>query len=366
MAHAVWLCKRHYMNKDVLSDRYGRLYHLPMQLSQGLSVSVFLLSYRFAKDQQSSVISSKSLSWSAHSFGIAGVGLFHWFYRLLKTIYREQSQWVIGSSDCFHVIVAWLLSKLTGTKLVIDLYDNYESFGMAKIPGMKYFYRRALRDASCISAVSVTLRDFIKENFNSCCMLLESTIDKSMFYAATERDIRLEAIKRDWPIVVGVGGGLNSEHDVETLFSAMEKLVSQRQEIHFVFAGVATKALLERCSSNIHYIGVIDNRRMRDFYLSMDVSIIAMADNQFGRFAFPQKAYEILACGVPAVSARVGALKKLFSGYERTLYTPQDVKSLIAAVEYQLENKKVPALEIPDWQEQGRRLTAFISGDRVA
>lgn len=28
------LCKRYYTNKDLLNDRFGRLYHLPVQLAQ--------------------------------------------------------------------------------------------------------------------------------------------------------------------------------------------------------------------------------------------------------------------------------------------------------------------------------------------
>jgi hypothetical protein len=35
------LCKRYYTRKDLIRDRFGRLYHLPVQLSRlGLQVSV--------------------------------------------------------------------------------------------------------------------------------------------------------------------------------------------------------------------------------------------------------------------------------------------------------------------------------------
>lgn len=35
------LCKRYYTNKDLLNDRFGRLYHLPVQLARlGAEVSV--------------------------------------------------------------------------------------------------------------------------------------------------------------------------------------------------------------------------------------------------------------------------------------------------------------------------------------
>ncbi len=45
----LFLCKRRYMNHDVITDRYGRLYHLPAELALlGHDVYGFCLSYQNA------------------------------------------------------------------------------------------------------------------------------------------------------------------------------------------------------------------------------------------------------------------------------------------------------------------------------
>ena len=43
----LFLAKRHYMGKDVLADRYGRLFHLPQELARrGHAVRCVLSDYR--------------------------------------------------------------------------------------------------------------------------------------------------------------------------------------------------------------------------------------------------------------------------------------------------------------------------------
>ncbi|MCU0974490.1 MAG: hypothetical protein MUF80_11140, partial [Burkholderiales bacterium] len=42
-----FLAKRYYTNKDLLEDRFGRLFHLPVQLAaQGANVAVTAMDYR--------------------------------------------------------------------------------------------------------------------------------------------------------------------------------------------------------------------------------------------------------------------------------------------------------------------------------
>ena len=47
------LCKRYYTNKDLLNDQFGRLYHLPVELSRlGADVSVVAIDYRNPYSQE--------------------------------------------------------------------------------------------------------------------------------------------------------------------------------------------------------------------------------------------------------------------------------------------------------------------------
>ena len=47
---------------------------------------------------------------------------------------------------------------LVQAKFVADLYDDYEVFAAARLPGMRSLYRRALRQADLITCISEPLR----------------------------------------------------------------------------------------------------------------------------------------------------------------------------------------------------------------
>ncbi len=67
-----FLCKRRYMGKDVILDRYARLYEIPFQLARrGHAVEGFCLAYqtRDAQGEWSHEAAPGSLEWHAQSPG---------------------------------------------------------------------------------------------------------------------------------------------------------------------------------------------------------------------------------------------------------------------------------------------------------
>ena len=84
---------------------------------------------------------------------------------------------------------------------------------------------------------------------------------------------------------------------------------------------------------------------------ALDVGVVYLRDTPYGRYSFPQKAYEMAACGIPLAVARVGAMETLFADRPQALYEPDDAVSLAACLEDQLARPQIPELEIPDWAE---------------
>ncbi len=117
----------------------------------------------------------------------------------------------------------------------------------------------------------------------------------------------------------------------------------------------------------VHYIGTLPHSDMSYFYSAVDVVIVPLSNTRFGYYAFPQKAYEVLACGRPAVAADVGALALLFEMKPEVLYDPDAPESLASAVERQLRSPSVLDVEIPTWSDQAETLAAFLgAGGRLA
>jgi glycosyltransferase involved in cell wall biosynthesis len=74
-------------------------------------------------------------------------------------------------------------------------------------------------------------------------------------------------------------------------------------------------------------------------------------DTPFGRYCFPQKAYEMLACGLPVVAADVGAMGHLFAQAPQCLYRVGDAGDLAEKLRMQLAAPVLPQVDIEDWRE---------------
>jgi teichuronic acid biosynthesis glycosyltransferase TuaC len=86
-------------------------------------------------------------------------------------------------------------------------------------------------------------------------------------------------------------------------------------------------------------------------FSALDVGVVTLRDSEFGRYCFPQKLHEMLACGLPVVAAEVGAVSALLKQQPGLLYSSEDPSALIAAVLNQLDNPAIPAISTPDWTQ---------------
>ena len=75
---------------------------------------------------------------------------------------------------------------------------------------------------------------------------------------------------------------------------------------------------------------------MNWFYNTLDLNVLQYLDNDFGRYAYPQKLEEIVSTRVPLVAANVGALRRRFAATQSLLYKPDDTNSIKQAVARQL------------------------------
>ena len=68
----------------------------------------------------------------------------------------------------------------------------------------------------------------------------------------------------------------------------------------------------------------------------------------------------MLAVQLPVVCARVGAMAELLHDSPGSLYDPDDVGSLQRAIEIQLEQRSLPELPVPTWEQRGRQFDQLI------
>ncbi len=361
------LWKRRYMGQDVITDRYARLYELPQGLAQGgHEVLALCLNYHpgQAECRVDAVPPPGALVWRGYQAGPWLVGGLPDYWRsVLAELEAFQPALLLGGSDAPHAILTRQLARRLGIPYLLDLYDNYEAFGLGRLPGVTRWYRRALREAAGITAVSDLLTEYVRTLAPGVpVMTLESTIDPRRFYprdpvVACER-LGLPAAGR----LLGVSGSLHPNRGIGQVYAAFARLSATDPGLHLVLAGDAPRRQPPPRHPRLHWLGRLPHDEMPHFFSALDLALVPMIDTAFGRYAFPQKAYEIMACGTPLLTARVGALARTLAGYPACLYDAGNPGDLDQRIQQQLANPVTPEIPIPSWADQSVRLAGFIAG----
>jgi glycosyltransferase involved in cell wall biosynthesis len=343
------------MDKDVILDRYARLYEMPFQLAaRGHDVLGLCLSYHGdAEGEWTHATPRGSLRWLSRSLGRTVLprllGHPAWLARQLRAF---GAQYLIGASDIAHVALGAYYARRLGLPFAADLYDNFESFGMARIPGARPALRRAVRTADLVSCTSQALADHVRENYGARgrVITLPSTVDLQRF-RPSDRAAAREAL--GLPIdalLVGTAGGLYADKGIDTLYRGFENLAARDPRIHLVLAGPTDVRAQPPVGPRVHYLGRLDHARVPQLFAALDLGVIYLRDTPFGRYCFPQKAYEMAACGLPFVAADVGAMRGLLEHSPQWLYVPDDAASLASTVLAALRAPGAPPVVPRDWQ----------------
>jgi glycosyltransferase involved in cell wall biosynthesis len=351
-----FLCKRKYMGKDVILDQYARLYEIPRQLARlGHAVRGLCLSYQgHPEGRWTHAVDSGcgSLDWVSYSTGRLMLPDFLAYpARALRELRQFQPDVLIGASDIPHaVLTQWLAARL-GIPYAIDLYDNFEGFGQARIPGMVTALRNAVRHAVLVTTTSDLLKDWVEKEYQAQGKVLSmpSTIDKSIFYPKDKSACRQSLnLPLDAPLV-GTAGGLLQTRGIGALYDAWPRIAEACPDARLVLAGPVDKNLPPPQRDDVIYLGSLPHARTADLFNALDVGIIYLRDTVFGRFCFPQKACEMMACRLPIVAADVGVMPSLLQT-PLCLYAADDADSLAKTVVANIANPKISEYEIHDWE----------------
>jgi teichuronic acid biosynthesis glycosyltransferase TuaC len=361
----LFLTKRHYMHRDLLMDRYGRLYELPKSLAdKGADVSVLCLSYYDDHETNNLLLNEYGIEWQSHYIGPNPVsGIYRYYRKLCRAVIRIKPHIIIGASDSIHIILAAKLAGKFNLPCCVDLYDNFESYGQMKLPGLKYFYRSALVKADVVTVVSAPLQAYVREICHPAgrVEVIENAVPDGLFFPLEKTAARKELGLPETGRLLGTAGSLYRNRDIESLYKAFLQLFRRQDDLYLILAGSVDRRLPVPVHDHIIYLGDIDYSRIPALYNALDLGIICNRDDSFGRYCFPQKLYEMIACRLPVVAAAVGVAVDVFRDYPGYLYRPGDSIDLERAIEKQLHAFKVPELTVPTWSRQGDKFLHILN-----
>jgi len=352
-----FLCKRRYMGKDVILDRYARLYEIPRQLALlGHEVRGYCLDYhdqREIEGEWSHSAAPGTLRWASRALGrwkLPMVAAYPWL--LLQQLRTFAPDIIVGASDIPHVTLAAWLARRLRIPYAVDLYDNFEGFGQARIPGFVAALRRATQKAAVVTTTSEPLRQLVLDDYDARgqVIAMPSSVDLQVFRPGEQAEARQSLGLPLTVKLVGTAGGLYRDKGIAPLYAAWQELAAARPDLHLVLAGPYRPELPPPQGERVHYLGHLSHAQVATLFRALNVGVISILDSPFGRYCFPQKAYEMLACALPVATADVGQMHDLLAATPNALFIPGDAQSLARAVLWQLEAGECPPIPIEDWR----------------
>jgi teichuronic acid biosynthesis glycosyltransferase TuaC len=357
------LTKRQYMGKDLLDDRFGRFRELPLQLARlGHDVKGISSSYR-PRDEGTSIDADcsqgGSVAWHSMDVGLSSLRSYCRRTRELAMNFKPDLVW--ACSDVYHAIFGVWLTNRIQTRCIIDLYDNFESFGASKLPFVLHWFRQAVKEADGVTCFSKRLADYVAESYRrrKPTAVIENGVRKDLFRVQDQQSCRQRFGLPANVKIIGTAGALHRGRDVETLFRAFETLSNERTDIHLALAGPRSRSVRIPSSPKIHDLGILPHEEVASFVAALDLCIVGYRPSAQGQFSLPQKAYEIIACRVPLIAAAVGTMNELLINYPECLYEAENPDSLADAIRRQLDARIVVTMNVPSWADSAERLATF-------
>lgn len=353
------LTKRQYMNKDLLDDRFGRFREIPLSLSQmGHEVIGLCLSY---SNRNKGWIKDELVLWKSINASLLKVpGVIQFMFAALK--FARKSDVIWACSDSFYGIIGCLLGRICNKPVIFDIYDNFAEFFVAKLPIMKQLYHWAIRKSDAITCLSSSFAKFIMEEYGRAEHVypIEFAVRNDLFKPLDKTRCRKILGLPTKAVLIGTAGGLFKIRDVHLLIESFFQLGKKYQDMHLALAGPIDNKIQIPDDSRIHYLGMLPFESVPYFMNSLDVAVVCYADDEYGKYCFPQKSREFMACDVPTIVARVGGLKELFADHPEWLYAPGNVKSLIEVLERRLSDKTTGYSEPPTWKDLTKLLESIM------
>jgi len=288
-------------------------------------------------------------------------GLFSYLAQARSLLNNFQPDVIWACSDALHAIFGYRLAAAYRTKCVIDLYDNFEAFGVTNIPGLRQSFRHAVRQADGVSCFSQPLADYVVSSYprDKATTVIESGFDPQLFYPRDRAWCRQQLGLPVGSRIIGTAGALHRSRDIESLFHAYAMLAQTDEDLHLALAGPREKGLRIPSGPRIHDLQQLPHDKVPLLMGSLDVGVVSYKNSPQGRFSFPQKLYEMLACRTPLVAAAVGCAREVMRELPQCLFEPKNPIDLARAVSFQLTHHRIPDGAVPTWQAMAGELERF-------
>ena len=348
-----FLAKRHYTNRDLLHDRFGRLYHLPRALAnRGVRTTVAALDFRSLSPriEVEDNLVLRSLPYFRLNAPIVGA-------RLLAMAKEQRPDVVMASGDIQIGYYGHLLARTLGVPFVFDVYDHYPSFGSNRWPGADRAFRSVAREADLVVTASRTLAAYLAEDARAT-LVVENGVDPMVFHPLDRATARASLGLARSARYAGYFGTIEDRLGVDALVASVEKVRARSApDLELLLAGTnnARPAQLDR--PFVRYFGMRPQGQVPGLVAACDVLVVPYPNHPQNDFSCACKLAEYMASARPIAATDVGEARRMLRMTDVPLARPGDIDDLASRIEEQLSTPRLAELPTElTWHSLGDKL----------
>jgi glycosyltransferase involved in cell wall biosynthesis len=222
----------------------------------------------------------------------------------------------------------------------------------------KQLYHWAIRNSDAITCLSKPFAEYIRKNFNGRTNVfpiefaVRHDLFKSMDKLVCRKNLGLPLDAR----LIGTAGVINKKREVNLLFDAFNQLKQKYSNLNLVVAGQRDRSIQIPRDPKVYDFGILAFERVPELINALDVAVVCYADDDYGKYCFPQKTREFMACNVPVIAAGVGGLREIFRDHPQWLYEPGSAESLARTLEKRLSDQTTNYAPSPSWGDLAQKL----------
>lgn len=192
---------------------------------------------------------------------------------------------------------------------------KYPSFLVAKVVANFFYNKCDLLLVPDQETAEVLQFHFI----NAPTKVVRLGVDLKRFTPPKDKGAAKKALGIDpKSIVIGYAGRLGREKNLETLFRAFKKLRQEHSNIFLLIGGKGVKKYEDMFANHAHTKFLGESNEIQKYYQAMDIYVLPSLTETTSLSTM-----EAMACGVPAVTTKVGYVKKYVKDRVNGLFFPK-------------------------------------------
>jgi glycosyltransferase involved in cell wall biosynthesis len=314
-------------------------------------VTVALLSYQ--PGEPAAELERDGVHWSARGPG-------GYLARVAALARSTGPDWIIGLSDTWYGILAHRLASRNGTRCAIDAYDNYEGYIPWAWP-LHWAWRRALARAALRTAAGpALLQRMTAPGGTGGAVVVPMAVDPIGFRRLDRAECRRRLGLPEAGRLLGYLGSLHPNRGPELLFEAVRRVRCNpgAPALELVLSGRRSPGLW--VPSDARWLGYLPREQVPRLLNALDVLVVINRDSAFGRYSYPIKLYEAMACQVPAVATATPATRWILAGHPELLAPPADADALAERISAALARGRIDYGPQPTWEQGAAQFEAAL------